>query len=140
MSDGTRIELGAFAEDEEVTRTLGWLTLEASTAHSWIEFQNRTAHRMIERAKKRLGKEWSSDPVYRIQLDIVGQLGALHKELRGEIRPDFIRLVVWGIVQREPSLQATVPTQLLSMLETDLSDAKYRILPACREHLRAAIL
>ena len=66
-------------------RLFYYMVYEYERARSWAAFEMRTAHGIIEAAKAALGKEWQSHPLYRIQKDLMGNVGVRQKELRGEI-------------------------------------------------------
>ncbi len=58
---------------------------EYERARSWASFEMRTAHGIIETAKAARGEQWQSHPLYRIQKDLMGNVGVRQKELAGEI-------------------------------------------------------
>ena len=55
---------------------------QAAVSESWVAFQNQTARGVIEAAKVKYGEMWSQDPLYQLQLDLVGRIGVARGELR----------------------------------------------------------
>ena len=84
-------------------KQLEWLASEALTAGSWTEFQQRTAHGVIEGARLRGREDWEQDSLYRLQLDLVGQVGVASGELRGELTESFGSLVLGALCLRRTS-------------------------------------
>mgnify|MGYP001605322660 CR=1 FL=1 len=80
---GERVDVGSFGEDD--AQHLNWLLLEFSTARSWMEFQERTAHGTIEYAKDVSGRDWKNHPLFTLQLDLMARTSVRTGEARGEI-------------------------------------------------------
>jgi len=51
---------------------LKWLFREYESCSSWMVFQQRTGHGIVQAAQRKRGKEWSKDTLYLIQLDLLG--------------------------------------------------------------------
>jgi hypothetical protein len=86
--EGVDFDLSQFSEEDN--KHLNWVLGEYETAKSWLSFQNRTAHGVIEYAKKQVGDDWQSHPLYKIQLDLIGNIGIQNNELKGEISDMFV--------------------------------------------------
>lgn len=89
-------------------RPLAWLFHEARIARTWLEFQNRTSHGIIGEARTAKGEDWSSHPLYRLQLDLVGRVGIQSQKFLGTNDRWF------PVLDSEPSLRyvrgdATLP-------------------------------
>lgn len=82
-----------------------WLACEALRATSWAAFQERTARATIEAAREVGGEGWAHHAIYRLQKDLVGQVGAVLGELRGETTSSFGALLLSGMIQLESSPQ-----------------------------------
>ncbi|MBI5066180.1 hypothetical protein HZA97_08145 [Candidatus Woesearchaeota archaeon] len=85
-NNGTDYDTSKLKKDE--LELFDWMKKEYKTCRSWIEFQQRTAHGIIEFAKKSQ-KDWQNHPLFVIQLDMVGKKGIETGELRGEITDKF---------------------------------------------------
>ncbi len=77
-------EYNVSKSNQKENELFDWMKEEYKTCRSWIEFQQRTAHGIIEFAKKSQ-KDWQNHPLFLIQLDLVGKKGIETGELRGEI-------------------------------------------------------
>lgn len=100
MGSGGTIDL----EEADVEgRLVKWLVEEALEARSWTDFQQRTAHGTIEQAKARSGDRWEDDLLYRLQLDLMGQIGVSTGELRGELSVSFGALLLQALCLQESS-------------------------------------
>ena len=78
---------------EEGLRLYAWLMNEFSCSLDWRAFQNRTAHSVIEFAKRENGEAWPAHSLYRIQLDLLGRVGVYNGQLTNSQRTDssFVR-------------------------------------------------
>ena len=83
MQNGDEWYLHGFNDKER--ENLEWLLKEYKEARTWIEFQQRTAHGIIEFAKKEYKQHWQDHPLYKIRLDLVANACAREGSFKGEI-------------------------------------------------------
>ena len=82
-SMGEEFDISDFSDEEK--RQFNWLIDEYQSAKSWVSFQQYTANKIIEAAKVKYGENWINSPLYKIQLDLVGNVGIRQSELGGEL-------------------------------------------------------
>lgn len=92
--------------DSEGDSLVRWLINEALKSYSWLEFQQRTSHAVVEYAKEIGGKNWETNDVYKLQLDFVGQIGVATNELKGKITETFGALLLSSVMTCERSSRA----------------------------------
>ena len=120
--DGQRFDIGSLPEEQG--RLFDWSLTEFVECVSWMEFQERTGHGIIEGAKKYARGGWKNHPLFQIQLDMVGRVGVLRKGVLQKelcdmlITPESMRGQFWK--NGDIDLSLTVP-------QWRLLDVPYRV-------------
>ncbi len=86
--EGVEYDLSTLSDEEK--KSYGWLVKESEAASSFLEFQNRTAHGIIEAAKKKDGTSWSKNFLYQIQLDLLARISIRSGECKRDISDKLV--------------------------------------------------
>ena len=86
-ADGHEIDLERLeaSEGEQVV----WLARDALSAPSWTAFKDASGWRVATHAKERVGNAWQQHDLYRLHLDLLGQISIVSGEAMGQASTSF---------------------------------------------------
>lgn len=93
-TDGTTIDLAGLDAPDQLT----WLAADALHAASWAAFRDASAWRVAQHARERAGPQWQAHPLYRLHLDMLGQIAVLTDDADGSTSASFAGLVLGAYV------------------------------------------
>lgn len=76
-------DLNGFSGEER--KLFEWLMGEYGTAKHWVTFQQRTARIIVDAVQKIYTVKWGSSALYKIQLDLVANVGIKEGQLKGDL-------------------------------------------------------
>lgn len=95
-AEGAEIDLDALAADNKLSQTLGtpdviaWIGKTLVSHREWSSFQDVAVMSIIPAVRVVARHNWQRHPIYKFQLDLVGQLGTRFGQLPGTNTPEFL--------------------------------------------------